>query len=146
MLVVLSRTVSVIVLSAISLHIFWAINILIDHSALNANAINALYRYAWSPEWLVGVLLGASVLAVLGISCKSVWTIFLLFPQQIILLMSASGAIESAWLGQFADGVLRPHVFILADQFYSINLAIWHTVALISYSMKLYALRLIRNG
>ncbi len=60
-------------------------------------------------------------------------------PQQILLMMSAAGAVESMWLGQFADGVLRPHTFIIADQIYSILAAIGHTVAIIMHARRINA-------
>ncbi len=63
------------------------------------------------------------------------WVVVLLLPQQILLMMGVSGAIEAIWLSQFADGVLRPRAFIAADQINSVLAAIGHTVAIISHAL-----------
>jgi hypothetical protein len=52
-------------------------------------------------------------------------------------MMSAAGAIEAMWLGQFADGVLRPTAFIAADQMYTVLAALGHTVAISLYTLSL---------
>lgn len=132
-----NHRISILVSCAIVLHVFWAAMVMLDHAALNANAVNVLHRYIQSPGLLIALLVLSSVLATVAIFSTRAWTVFLLMPQQILLMASASGAIDSIWLGQFADGVLRPHAFIAADQIYSVIIALGHTVAIIIHARQL---------
>ena len=121
------------VLFAIALHFAWALILFIDDSALGATAIHALYRWIPMP-WLMLVIVGAAMLALISIVSKPPWFVILLLPQQVLLVMSAAGAVEAIWLAQFADGVVRPRAFLAADQFYSILACIGHTVAIIAHT------------
>ncbi|MDB5612076.1 MAG: hypothetical protein JWP25_8976 [Bradyrhizobium sp.] len=131
-----NRQISIMVLFAISLHLWWAITLAIDSSALSVNAIDALYRYIHPLPILIAVITGAATMALIGIFTELPWVLLFLIPQQVLLMMSAAGAIESMWLGQFADGVLRPHAFIAADQFYSVLAALGHTIAIIVHARR----------
>jgi len=125
------------VLFAIALHMSWALILMTDDSALNVNAINALHVYINLLPVLIAVIIGAAVMAWIGLFTALPWMLLFLLPQQALLMMSGAGAIESMWLGQFADGVLRPHAFIAADQIYSVLAAIGHTVAIISHARRI---------
>lgn len=136
MVTICQRPVSITVLFAITLHLFWASCLLIDLAPLGVNAINALHRFIQPPTLLIATLIGVAVLAGIGIFHSNRWAVLLLIPQQAILFMSAYGGVQSSWLGQFADGVMRPHTFIATDQIYSILLAIYHTAAIIAHAMR----------
>lgn len=110
--------------------------IAIDSSALNANALNALYRIVQNIPILMMILVMSSVLATAGLIIETTWAALLFIPQQLILMASASGSIDAMWLGQFADGVLRPHAFIAADQIYAVIIATGHTIAVVFHAMR----------
>ena len=59
-------------------------------------------------------------------------------PQQFLLIYSAVGAIQAIALSQFADGVIRPREFLIADQFPAIFLAVGHTGALVEEALRNY--------
>ncbi len=126
--------ISIMVLFAVALHLFWSAALMIDRAALNATAINALARFVQPPA-LIALLIAVALMAMVGMLFRLPW--WLLVPQQIVLMMSAAGAIEAMWLSQFADGVLRPAAFIAADQIYSVLAALGHTVALVTYSNRI---------
>lgn len=131
MLVIAKRQISILVLCVIAIHFWWAAVIFEDEAGLLATSVDSLYRYIRSPELLVFVLTISSCMALLKLVFAWVpW--WFLVPQQVLLLFSAAGAIEAMWLGQFADGVLRPHAFLMNDQIYPIILAMGHTLALIT--------------
>jgi hypothetical protein len=132
-----NRPISIMVLFAIALHLSWAILLIFDSSALNVNAIYALHLYIQSLPVLIGIITGAALMALVGLFTELPWILLFLIPQQALLMMSAAGAIESMWIGQFADGVLRPHAFIAADQLYSVLAAIGHTVAIIAHARRI---------
>lgn len=129
------HSVSIMVSYAVALHLSWAIILLIDGSATNATAVHALHRYIALPL-LPPVIAGAALFAVWGMISNSPWTLVLLLPQQILLMMSAAGAVEAIWLSQFADGVIRARAFIAADQLYSVLAAIGHTLAIIAHARR----------
>jgi hypothetical protein len=137
MMVFHNRPISIMVLFAIVLHLWWAATLAIDNSALNVNAISALYRYIHPLPLLVVVITVAATMALIGLFTKLPWVLLFLIPQQALLMMSAAGAIESMWLGQFADGIIRPHAFIAADQFYSVLAALGHTIAIIAHARRI---------
>jgi hypothetical protein len=131
-----NRYISIMVLYAIALHFVWACLLMIDHAATQATAVNALSRYINSPELLALVVATAGGAALVGLSMKSAFLVMLLLPQQILLMMSAAGAVEAIWLSQFADGVVRSRAFIAADQVYSVLAAIGHTTAITMHAWR----------
>lgn len=131
-----NRLISIMVIYAVALHLLWATLLLIDTNALNATALHAVQYYITSVSWLITILVTAAMMALIGLFTRSPWIVLFLIPQQIILMMSAAGAIEAMWLGQFADGVLRPQAFIIADQSPTVLAAIGHTVAIIAHARR----------
>lgn len=137
MLTVHERPVSIMVMFAIALHLWWVLMILIDQSALNATGLASLHQYVSSPLFLATILGLSALMAVAALFVRTPpWILMLLLPQQIILMMSATGAVEAMWLAQFADGVIRPRAFIAADQMYSVLAAIGHTTAIIAHAVR----------
>jgi len=130
------QRVSVMVLFAVTLHFFWAFIILYDPQSLGATGIASLYRIIHPSSLLVLTLVCSSTLTLIGLLLRYPLSFILLIPQQILLMMSAAGAIEAIFISQYADGVLRPWAFIAADQVYSIIAALGHTLA-----MALFVLR-----
>jgi hypothetical protein len=54
-----------------------------------------------------------------------------MLPQQTLLIVSAIGGMVAAALGHYADGVMRPHLFIAADQLPGVVAAVCHSFAII---------------
>lgn len=136
MIRITTHLLSTMVLLAITVHLVWATILLLDESAVNATAVNALYRYIAPPALLALAIAAAALFALTAMLARSQWTLLLLLPQQVLLMMSAAGAIEATWAAQFADGVIRSRAFIAADQLYSVLAAVWHTVAIVAYTMR----------
>lgn len=132
MLIFRGHRLSIMVLFAVALHLWWTLMILIDRSAVNATGIASLHRFIFPAGLLAAVLFAAAVMAFAALFIRRPWMVLLLLPQQVLLMMSAAGALEAIWLAQFADGVLRPRAFIAADQMYSVLAAIGHTMAIIA--------------
>jgi hypothetical protein len=135
------RSISIMVLYAIALHFLWSIILLFDQSALNVTAVDALFdvtKWLSLPVAAVSVVTGvAAFLAMAALCSRWSWTVWLLLPQQILLMISASGAIEAVWISQFSDGVIRSRGFIAADQMHIVLAAIGHTAAIIVHAMRL---------
>jgi hypothetical protein len=128
----------IMILFAVSLHLIWGVLLWRSDAPLGVTAIEALHRYTS----LLGLgHYGLSVLVTTVAVLALIGTIvhprhfYLLMPQQIVLMMSAAGAVQAMWLGQFADEVLRPSAFIAADQMYTVLAALGHTVAICLYTL-----------
>jgi len=126
--------VSIVVACAIVLHLTWAWLLWMDVSATNATAVHALYQSIPSVNWLIFTLVAVASMAFGGMFATFPWIVLLLIPQEIVLSISAAGALKAMWTGSFADGVLRSNVFIAADQVYSVILAIGHALAIIFHA------------
>lgn len=131
MLQIKDRSVSIMVLCCIALHLWWAIVISFDQSGIGGTGIEALYR--WLGGALVPWLFLVAILAAVASIVRGHWWIaLLLIPQEITLMASASGAANAIWLSQFADGVFRSRSFIANDQAWTIIGAIGHTLAIVA--------------
>jgi hypothetical protein len=128
--------ISIMVMFAVALHLFWASIVLIDSSALGATGVASVYLYIQPPAALAIVMATAALLAILALSLSRPRVVILLVPQQILLMMSAAGAVEAIWLGQYADGIMRPRAFIAADQMYSVLAALGHTAAITAHAIR----------
>ena len=115
---------------AVFLHGIWALMLLASDDPFGSTPLNSLllgHRYVTAT-----VLLVASGLAVIGVQRKGTTAgSLLLLPQQVLLMVSAVGGIVAAISGHYADGVVRPHLFIAADQLPGMVAAFCHTFAVI---------------
>lgn len=127
---------SIMVLYAITLHLFWSVLIYLDETALDATAVAALYSWLPNQTGLAIAIASAAACAIVGLFTKTPLIVLLLIPQQLILMASASGAIEAIWLSQFADGVMRSRAFLAVDQCYSILAALGHTIAIVAHARR----------
>lgn len=130
--------VSIMVSYAIVMHLVWAVILAFgDPGVTDATALNALSRFIHPIPVLIFSITAAALMAVWGMLTSLPWVVLLLMPQQILLMMSAAGAFEAIWLGQFADGTIRPRDFIAVDQIYSILAAVGHTFAIALHAKRL---------
>jgi hypothetical protein len=134
MITMYRRDVSLMVMCCISLHLTWALLLFVDGpSAAGATAMASLHYVIPDYMLLAGVFALVAYSAGVALFCRWPWICWLLLPQQIALMLSASGAIAAMYLGQYADGVPRPHAFVTADQVLVVLATFWHTVAIISH-------------
>ncbi len=112
------------------LHLTWAVALSIDSAAGNATSIHTLLNFVSSDAAIV-IYSSAAVLAISGFFQRGIREALFLLPQQFIMMISAGGALQAMWLGQFADGVQRSHAFLITDQVPAVIAAILHTYAII---------------
>lgn len=126
----------IMILYCVCLHSIWACIILWDHSAIGATAVDALFKVFGSYEALSFALLTTSIMALVALFTRVPWAVVLLVPQQSLLLISAAGAIGAMVLSQFADGVVRPRAFIIADQMHIVLAALGHAFAIVAAGVR----------
>lgn len=122
---------SLIVVYACMVHYVFAAALLMDSSTVGITAVSSVVNLIGSDIGAAGCFLGAASLSILGLGASGRAGFFLMAPQQFILIISAGGAINAMVAGHFADGVVRPHWFLIADQSPAVAAAIAHTAALV---------------
>jgi hypothetical protein len=125
------RRTPLLIWYALALHFFWAVAFILDSAAANSTALHAIV--AIFHEYSSFVLIVAVALSVLGLFVPQgrKLSILLMIPQQILLFIASTGAIIAIYHGHYADLVIRPQLFIAADQAPIILAAIFYTVAMI---------------
>ena len=125
-----------IILYAVILHLSWGVLLLLDDSAGWATAVHSVLVWLGSTYATAAVMFAVAIAAVAGLHRRlahSLWGVGLMLPQQAVLFMSAVGAIQAMALSSFADGVVRPNPFIIADQLPAVLIAILHTIGILCY-------------
>lgn len=121
-----------ILLYAWFLHLAWAILLLIDPVGLHTAPLAALGLFTQDSGHLTSAILFFScACAVPGfIHSTKFWSRPCFMPQQLLLLISATHSLTLILAGSYADGVVRPSLFILADQLPNLVATVMHTLAL----------------
>ncbi|MBX3579934.1 MAG: hypothetical protein KF723_22250 [Rhizobiaceae bacterium] len=117
---------------AIALHLIWAVGLIADPQAIHATALHAMLAVTGSSIASAGVFAAVATLAVVGMVAHRVPVrVILILPQHLVLWISVAGEAYAMWLGQFADGTIRSHWFLIVDQVPVILIACGHTAALL---------------
>jgi hypothetical protein len=119
----------VVICVVTTIHIVWAIGLLVNPASHYATAVHALVLTATHPGFAATALVCVSCLALLGLRLGPKWWWLIVF-QQMILVMSAVGCINAMYLSQFADGVIRDRWFLIVDQVAIVALAAGHSISL----------------
>lgn len=127
------RPNQLIIYYAIVVHFVWGGGLLTAASPVRTSTLNDLYAIVPNHH-LVGLLLILIAgLATTGLFLKTkpvLFGILLLIPQQFVISLSALTAIAAIADGRFADGVVRPQLFIFLDQLPAIVIAVMYTIAI----------------
>jgi hypothetical protein len=116
---------------AVLLHVLWGILLLASSSPYGATAMHV---YDMMPRFaLAALLFSASGLAAWAITwARPSWqSLAALLPQQALLTISAYAALLAVIQAHYGDGVIRPRLFILADQAPVILTMVLHTAAVV---------------
>lgn len=124
----------VIISFASAIHFIWAALLLISPSPILAVPVSPLFAlFHLTPLAASIVLAGVAWLGLLGAERKAdTVSLLMLLPQQTLLLLSGMAAILAVGAAHYADGVIRPRTFILADQFPTILLGPLYTCGIFS--------------
>jgi hypothetical protein len=117
---------------AVALHALWGVLVLVDGAAEGATPLSA---YRAQPRAVVGLaLLAVAALAAYGVSQTRrhpTLAMLALMPQQGLLSVSAMASVLAVAAGKYGDGVVRPRLFIMADQAPIILTLVLHTLAVV---------------
>ena len=122
---------ALVVIYGIALHLIWGIILLVAGAQHTAGL-------SWAVDVMGGanaagvILIAAALAAMAGIKAKTISTkLGLLLWQQFIMTYAAGEALTCVVNGAYADGTVRPRMFILADQVNLILPAILHVIAVV---------------
>src|SRR5688572_27385699 len=104
---------------AVALHMLWAGLMVFSSQPEHTTAIYPLSRLFPNPYGLALILVAVAGCATYGLFKRGPGItdrVLLLAPQQLVLGVSAAGALHAMALGQFADGTVRSSAFLIADQ------------------------------
>ncbi len=117
---------------AVATHLVWgALLLFTSDGAAWVTSINHTISLGFNRFTLGTVYILASVCSVYGLLSSTKYRMLVMGPQQCLLLLSALGNCVAISHSAFADGVVRPWEFIMADQSPSVLLAVFHTLALL---------------
>ena len=112
-------------------HLCWALLLAISADTAGGTAVGSITRTVGGRWSAVIILCSVSLLAMAAHRLHSTKRLALLAPQQIIVSVSAWGALVAVFSQQYGDGVLRPWAFIAGDQLSLILLMAAHTWAIL---------------
>lgn len=125
-----------VLLVTVAMELVWGTCLILNPSA---RRITALTPLADLDPAVVG-------LGLLAIGAAGVWAIttpiprparlWALLPAQALFVMAASAGVFFALSGRYGDGVPRPELFIFADQFHLVALAIGHTIGMLKLARR----------
>ena len=125
---------ALIILPVACMHVLLGGLLLQDSVVAGVTSIAMVVRTTGGYAPLTGVLLIlAGAMAMLSLLIEEdgrlrAWALVL--PQQMVLTVALGGAILAAWRGAYLDGTVHPRAFIVADQAWTVVLALTHTVGL----------------
>lgn len=123
----------IVILIASAMHLSWAAALLF--APLHTTGIQLVLDLSFGSHIIAAILCAAvSLAAVAAIFRRNLMLcLFLVLPQQFLLIASAIGAIFCIIDGKFADGAVYPRPFIFVDQIYLVLLCVahgWQTISL----------------
>ena len=123
----------IVILIASAMHLSWAAALLF--APLHTTGIQLVLDLSFGSHIIAAILCAAVSLAAVAAIFRMnlMLCLFLVLPQQFLLIASAIGAIFCVIDGKFADGAVYPRPFIFVDQIYLVLLCVahgWQTMAL----------------
>ena len=118
-----------------TLHFLWGVCLILspEYVSWTTPIHHLAIVFPVSERILGGLLIGAACASFFGLLCTGLChmiRVLAFFPTQFLLIISCVGCITAVYQSQYADGVIRPQTFILADQLGYILASMFHTVIL----------------
>jgi cell division protein FtsW (lipid II flippase) len=129
------REIQWVILYVTALHAIWGAILLIESSAFSTNPIG-FFEYFFNKNQTAIAFLLAALSACCSYYKKRFTQFLMLLPQLILLLLASMSGIVSSIRGQYVDGVIRPSMFIFADQLPVILLSLVYGFAIYDKFLK----------
>jgi hypothetical protein len=113
------------------LHITYAIGTLLNEGVLQIAALTALVQVLGPtlPWMLLTVAAIATIPMIINLPAKIVH--LCLWPQQLVLFLTAVSVLQAAYNGHYPDGTMKFGLYIFVDQSWAVYLMTAHLIATI---------------
>ena len=123
----------IVILIASAMHLSWAAALLF--APLHTTGIQLVLDLSFGSHIIAAIVCAVVSLAAVAAIFRMnlMLCLFLVLPQQFLLIASAIGAVFCVIDGKFADGAVYPRPFIFVDQIYLVLLCVahgWQTISL----------------
>ncbi len=116
----------------IGLYLITGTILLVSPEAMGITAMGEFNKFHIDNSFIGLIFILCGILTCHGLLIKNpILAISLCFPQLTLLAINSIACISAIFRGSYADGVIRPTMFILADQVPYVLAAILHMVAII---------------
>ena len=120
-----------IILYAIVVHVITGIVLILNPDAGASTGPSSVVQLFFDSSLLAGVAMLIAAALATGAHLYRPWRSWAYWPQQLLLVVAAIGALVAVVMGNYADGVVRPTLFIATDQLPVMLMPIFHAVAII---------------
>ena len=116
----------IVILIASAMHLSWAAALLF--APLHTTGIQLVLDLSFGSHIIAAIVCAVVSLAAVAAIFRMnlMLCLFLVLPQQFLLIASAIGAVFCVIDGKFADGAVYPRPFIFVDQIYLVLLCVAH--------------------
>ena len=120
-----------IIMYAIAVHVITGAVLIANPDAGASTGPSSVVQLFFDSSLLAGVaMLIAAGLAIVA-HLHRPWRSWAYWPQQLLLVVAAVGALVAVVMGNYADGVVRPTLFIATDQLPVMLMPFFHALAII---------------
>ena len=118
---------------AVTVHMGWGAMLMVSDAPTGTTPINWLAELITVHRALGMLFIGVGLASAYGLlyARNTREMVAWAWPQQTVLMLTSFSALTAIVSGEYADGVPRPHLFILADQLPSLTIVVFHTAALL---------------
>jgi len=120
-----------IIMYAIVVHVITGVVLIINPDAGASTGPSSVVQLFFDSSLLAGIVMliaaGLAMAAHLHRPLRS-WAYW---PQQLLLVVAAVGALVAVVMGNYADGTVRPTLFIATDQLPVMLLPFFHALAIV---------------
>jgi hypothetical protein len=122
---------ALVIFFAIVVHVITGVVLLVDPDAAASTGPSSVVQLLFDSSLLAGVaMLIAAALAIAAHFHRALRS-WAYWPQQMLLVVAAIGALVAVVMGTYADGTVRPTLFIATDQLPVMLLPFFHALAII---------------
>ena len=120
-----------IILYAIVVHLITGVVLIADPDAGASTGPSSVVQLFFDSSLLAGIAMLVAAGLAIGAHLYRPWRSWAYWPQQLLLVVAAIGALVAVVMGTYADGVARPTLFIATDQLPVMLMPIFHAFAII---------------
>ena len=120
-----------IILYAIVVHVITGVVLIANPDAGASTGPSSIVQLCFDSSLLAGAAMLIAAALAIAAHFHRPWRSWAYWPQQLLLVVAAIGALVAVVMGKYADGVFRPTLFITTDQLPVMLLPFFHALAII---------------